>query len=159
MAPTFVKQINDCLDWSGLEAEALELEITEHTILEHADETIAKLKQLDAMGITIAIDDFGVGFSSFNYLRRMPVQVLKIDASFVRDGPEDRASAAVVDGMIRLGHNLNLQVVAEWIENEAQYQFVQQKQCDAAQGYYISKPLTDRDFYDQFIHQPMAETR
>ncbi len=159
MAPKFVNQINDCLDWSGLEAEALELEITEHTILEHADETIAKLKELDAMGITIAIDDFGVGFSSFNYLRRMPVQVLKIDASFIRDIPEDRASAAVVDGMIKLGHNLNLDVVAEGIENEVQYQFVQQKQCDAAQGYYISKPLTARDFHDQFIHEPMAETR
>jgi diguanylate cyclase (GGDEF)-like protein len=159
MAPKFVSQINDCLEWSGLEAEALELEITEHTILEHADETIAKLKQLDAMGITIAIDDFGVGFSSFNYLRRMPVQVLKIDASFVHDVPEDHASAAVVDGMIKLGHNLDLEVVAEGIENEAQYQFVQQKQCDAAQGYYISKPLTARDFYDQFIHEPVAETR
>lgn len=159
MAPKFVNQINDCLAWSGLEADALELEITEHTILEHADETIAKLKELDAMGITIAIDDFGVGFSSFNYLRQMPVQVLKIDASFVHDVPEDRASAAVVDGMIKLGHNLNLEVVAEGIENEAQYQFVQQQQCDAAQGYYISKPLTAQDFYDQFIHRPMAETR
>jgi len=159
MAQKFVSQINDCLEWSGLEAEALELEITEHTILEHADETIAKLKELDAMGITIAIDDFGVGFSSFNYLRRMPVQVLKIDACFVRDIPEDRASAAVVDGMIKLGHNLNLEVVAEGIENKAQYQFVRQQQCDAAQGYYISKPLTAQDFYAQFIHQPMAETR
>ena len=158
MADGFIDDVIESLKWSGLPPEALELEITEHTILEHADKTLEKLQQIVEMDVSIAIDDFGVGYSSFNYLKQMPAKVLKIDASFVHGLPEDKDGAAIIEGIIQLGHNLNMTVVAEGVETLAQYQFLQQHQCDIVQGYLISKPLPVNAFRDQFINQSLTDS-
>ena len=134
-----------------LDPEYLELEIMENTILENAKETIKKLKQLRSMGVKIAIDDFGVGYSSFSYLKQLPVNILKIDRSFVCDVVKHSSSAAIIDGMIKLGHNLNLTIVAEGVENDAQCRFLQEHGCDILQGNFISEPVPAEDFFSQFM--------
>lgn len=151
MSSGFVNNIKLYLELSGLNPEFLEIEIIENTILEHADETIEKLKQLSSLGVRIAIDDFGVGYSSFSYLKQFPVNVLKIDRSFILDLTEDKSGAAIVDGMIKLAHNLNLQVVAEGVEDKAQSDFLREHGCDLVQGYFISKPLPPEQFFNQYV--------
>ncbi|MGH8548904.1 MAG: putative bifunctional diguanylate cyclase/phosphodiesterase, partial [Methylococcales bacterium] len=151
MSPSFVDNVRDCLRRSGLAGEYLEIEITENTVLECSNETLDKLNQLANMGVTVAIDDFGVGYSAFSYLKRLKVQVLKIDRSFVRDVPEDRSGAAVIDGMIQLAHKLNLQVVAEGVEFQSQYDFLKQHGCDLVQGYLIAKPMPSLEFYNSYV--------
>jgi EAL domain-containing protein (putative c-di-GMP-specific phosphodiesterase class I) len=143
--------VRDCLRRSALGGEYLEIEITENTVLECSNETLDKLNQLANMGVTIAIDDFGVGYSAFSYLKRLKVQVLKIDRSFVRDVPEDRSGAAVIDGMIQLAHKLDLQVVAEGVEFQSQYDFLTQNGCDLVQGYLIGKPMPSLEFYNNYV--------
>ncbi|MEE9397864.1 MAG: EAL domain-containing protein, partial [Methylococcales bacterium] len=151
MSPGFVDDVRRCLEQSHLPPQYLELEITENTILENADETIEKLKQLRGMGIKIAIDDFGVGYSSFSYLKHMPVNVLKIDRGFVQDIPNDSSANAIVNGMINLAHNLDLLVVAEGVENAAQYRFLKDHDCDVVQGYFLSKPIPANKYSEKFI--------
>ncbi len=151
MATNFVDGVKNCLELTGLDAEYLELEITENTVLEHADETIEKLNRLGDMGVKVAIDDFGVGYSSFNYLKRLQVQVLKIDRSFIRDVPEDKSGSAVIDGMIQLAHKLDLEVVAEGVETKDQYEFLRRHDCDIIQGYLISKPIPPADFCHAYV--------
>ncbi|MCI0667517.1 MAG: EAL domain-containing protein [Methylococcaceae bacterium] len=151
MSPSFVENVRDCLRRSGLSGECLEIEITESAVLECGNDTVDKLNQLANMGVTIAIDDFGVGNSAFSYLKRLKVQVLKIDRSFIRDVPEDRSGAAVIDGMIQLAHKLNLQVVAEGVEYQSQYDFLKQHDCDLVQGYLIGKPMPSLEFYNSYV--------
>lgn len=151
MSPAFVGSVRDCLRRSGLSGEYLEIEITENTVLEYDNETLEKLNQLANMGVAVAIDDFGVGYSAFSYLKRMKVQVLKIDRSFVRDVPEDRSGAAVIDGMIQLAHKLDLQVVAEGVEFSSQIDFLREHGCDLVQGFLIGKPMPSLEFYNKFI--------
>ena len=101
------------------------------------------------MGVKIAIDDFGVGYSSFSYLRQLPVNILKIDRSFVHDMVDHSSSAAIIDGMIKLGHNLNLTIVAEGVENDAQRCFLKELGCDILQGNFISEPVPPDNFFSQ----------
>ena len=155
MAPRFVKNVKHWLEMAELDPEYLELEITESTILENTEETIKKLKQLRSMGIKIAIDDFGVGYSSFSYLRRLPVNILKIDRSFVHDVVEHTSSAAIIDGMIQLAHNLNLTIVAEGVENDAQACFLREHGCDVLQGNFISEPVPPENFFNQCLANNM----
>lgn len=151
MATNFVDGVKNCLELTGLDPQYLEIEITENTVLEHADETIEKLNRLGDMGVKVAIDDFGVGYSSFNYLKRLQVQVLKIDRSFIRDVPEDKSGSAVIDGMIQLAHKLELEVVAEGVETKDQYEFLRRHECDIIQGYLISKPIPPADFCRAYV--------
>lgn len=151
MAPGFVNDVRRTLEETCLEPRFLELEIIENMVLEYGDETISKLNELFDMGVTVAIDDFGVGYSSFSYLKRLKVQVLKIDRSFVRDVPEDRSGSAVIDGMIQLAHKLELKVVAEGVETRAQYEFLRNHDCDIVQGYLISKPVPPVSFYENYV--------
>lgn len=151
MASSFIDNVKHSLDLTGLNAEYLELEITENTVLEHGKETIEKLKQLSNMGVKIALDDFGVGYSSFSYLKKLPVRVIKLDRSFVKDVPEDKSGAAIIDGMIKLAHNLNLVVVAEGVETQPQHDFLREHGCDIIQGHYISKPLAPDRFTNTFV--------
>ncbi len=149
MAPRFVDNVKHWLEMAELDPEYLELEITESTILKNIEETIKKLKQLRSMGVKIAIDDFGVGYSSFGYLRQLPVNILKIDRSFVHDMVDHSSSAAIIDGMIKLGHNLNLTIVAEGVENDAQRCFLKELGCDILQGNFISEPVPPDNFFSQ----------
>jgi len=126
---------------TGLAPEYLELELTESSIMDNADSAIAVLTGLKKEGITISIDDFGTGFSSLSYLKRLPIDALKIDQSFVRDVTTDPADAALVMAIVTLAHNLRLRVVAEGVETEEQLRFLHLLRCDEVQGYLFSKPV------------------
>jgi diguanylate cyclase (GGDEF)-like protein len=134
-----VKFISEVLAQSGLDAEFLELEITEGMVMQDSEQVIKTLMQLDQLGVKLAIDDFGTGYSSLSYLKKFPVDKLKIDQSFVRDVPHDPGAAAIVEAVIKLGHSFNLKVIAEGVETREQIEFLEAMGCDEVQGYYFSK--------------------
>lgn len=136
-----VSVIAEILKETGINSLLVELEITESMTM---DETraIAILTELKKLGVRISIDDFGTGYSSLNYLRKLPIDCLKIDRSFIQDIYLSPNSAAIVSTIITMGHNLNLNVIAEGVEDEEHASFLQQQNCDEVQGYYFSKPLS-----------------
>jgi diguanylate cyclase (GGDEF)-like protein/PAS domain S-box-containing protein len=138
----FCELIGRVLHEAGLAPQYLELELTESLLLANADVTLSVLKELKSMGVTLAIDDFGTGYSSFSYLRQFRVSKLKIDRSFIRDVAVKPDDAAITTAIISMARSLNLKVIAEGVENEAQMAFLRAHQCDEIQGYYFSKPLT-----------------
>src|ERR1700733_7670764 len=138
----FCGLIRGVLHETGLAPRYLELELTESLLLADADMTLSVLKELKSMEVTLAIDDFGTGYSSFNYLRQFRVNNLKIDRSFIRDIAVNPDDAAITAAIISMAKNLNLKVIAEGVENEAQMSFLRAHHCDEIQGYYFSKPLT-----------------
>jgi diguanylate cyclase (GGDEF)-like protein len=142
----FVDTVGRVLRETGLSAARLDLEITESVIIQHSEEVIARFKRLEDMGVRIAIDDFGIGYSSLSYLKRFAVHQLKIDQSFVRDIHSDPDDAAIVSAIIAIAHSLGLEVVAEGVETPEQLAFLKSLGCDAAQGYYFSKPLPPEEF-------------
>ncbi|MGI2171863.1 EAL domain-containing protein [Shewanella sp. MF05960] len=136
----FVEKVRLILLETGLPAKHLELEVTESCMMHDPDAIIRDLKLLGAMGIALSIDDFGTGYSSLNYLKKLPIDKLKIDQSFVRDIPHDSNNTAIAKAVIALGHALNLQIIAEGVETQAQADFLRINGCDFAQGYLYSKP-------------------
>ncbi len=141
-----VNTVKDVLEKTGIPTQYLELEITENIILDNADENIQTLKNIQALGIKLALDDFGTGYSSLSYLTRFPINVLKIDRSFVIDVDTNPASRAIVSAIIAMAHGLGLHVVVEGIETKEQLVFFQQHQCDIYQGYFFSRPITSVAF-------------
>jgi diguanylate cyclase (GGDEF)-like protein/PAS domain S-box-containing protein len=137
----FSKLIDRVLRETGLAPEYLELELTESLLLSNAVVMFSVLRDLRAMGLKLAIDDFGTGYSSLSYLRRFPVGKLKIDRSFIRDVAVNPDDAAITTAIISMAKSLNLKVIAEGVEDEAQVSFLRAHQCDEIQGYYFSKPL------------------
>jgi EAL domain-containing protein (putative c-di-GMP-specific phosphodiesterase class I) len=129
------------LEETGWSPKYLELELTESSIMQDAEFAAEMLTRLKNMGINISIDDFGTGFSSLGSLKRLPIDALKIDQSFVREATTDPDDAALVMAIITLAHNLRLRVVAEGVETEDQLRFLQLLRCDEIQGYFFSKPL------------------
>ena len=126
---------------SGLPPECLDLELTESLLMvdvEHAIECLAALRR---RGIRLSLDDFGTGYSSLAYLQRFPIDVLKIDKSFLRQVPEAEDASAIVQAIITMGHSLGMRVVAEGVEREAQCEFLSRNMCDEIQGYYVSRPV------------------
>ena len=136
-----VDRVADALALSGIPGSALQIEITEATMLANIDTTTDVLQALHEMGVTVAIDDFGMGFSSLSYLRRFPISGIKIDRSFIRDVNTSENDASIVSAAIALARNLRLHVMAEGVENEEQLTFIRRKECEAAQGYYFSRPV------------------
>lgn len=143
---SLVETVTGALQASGLAPQLLELELTESIIMEKTEQTIATLVQLNEMGIQVSIDDFGTGYSSLSYLKRLPIQVLKIDQSFVRDIASDADDKAIVGAIVALAQNLRLRVIAEGVENAEQLDHVRALGCDEVQGYHFSKPLAAADF-------------
>jgi EAL domain-containing protein (putative c-di-GMP-specific phosphodiesterase class I) len=137
----FCELIRRVLRETGLAPQYLELELTESLLLANADVMLSVVEELKAIGVTLAIDDFGTGYSNFNYLRRVQVSKLKIDRSFIRDVAVKPDDAAITTAIISMAKSLNLKVIAEGVENEAQMSFLRAHQCDEIQGYYFSKPL------------------
>jgi EAL domain-containing protein (putative c-di-GMP-specific phosphodiesterase class I) len=129
------------LDTYEVPAHLLELELTETVLMTSTDNTIAALRNLKAVGVQISIDDFGTGYSSLAYLRRFPIDKLKIDLSFIRDVTYNPADDSIVSAIIQMGHSLNLAVIAEGVETAPQLAFLRRHQCDQIQGYYFSPPL------------------
>ena len=139
--PQLPRMVARALRDSGLPPRLLELEITESTAMQQTDVTLRTLKKLKQLGVSIAIDDFGTGYSSLSYLRRFPVDKVKIDRSFVSEVPGDRDQGALVSAIIALAHALQIKVVAEGVENEAQREFLRSCGCDFIQGYLVGKPV------------------
>lgn len=137
----FATRLQDILDSTQLPAKYLELEITESSAMEHAGETVSMLTQLNQMGLSLAIDDFGTGYSSLAYLKRFPIQKLKIDRSFINDIHTDQNDASIAMSIIGLAHNMSLNVVAEGVENEQQANWLRKRGCDQAQGYLYAQPI------------------
>jgi len=141
----FCKRVKAALDEFALPADALELELTESVLLANAGRTLATLQELKAMGVKLAIDDFGMGYSSLSYLKRFPVSTLKIDRSFIRNIAVDPDDAAITTAIINMAKTLNLRVIAEGVENEAQISFLRTHRCSGIQGNYLSEPLRTED--------------
>jgi len=139
--PDLAPAIIAVLEETGLAPRHLEIELTEGLVMANVEHTIGVLRQLKAAGLQLSIDDFGTGYSSLSYLKRFPLDVLKIDQSFVRDIATDSDDAAIVASIIGLAHGLRLHVIAEGVEDQAQLDYLRAHGCDQIQGYYFSKPL------------------
>jgi diguanylate cyclase (GGDEF)-like protein len=136
-----VDRVQKILEETGLSGSHLHLEITESSLMRDMNTAIETLTDLRDLGIRISLDDFGTGYSSFGHLKRLPIDVLKIDRSFIRDVTTDADDASLTMAMISLAHNLRLKVVAEGVEDEDQVRFLDLLRCDEYQGYYFSRPL------------------
>ena len=136
-----IADIARILAQTGVEPHWLEVELTEGSLMENTQHTIASLQRLHAMGVKISIDDFGTGYSSLAYLRRFPIDTLKIDIAFIREVTSNPQDAAITRTIIELAHSLNLRVVAEGVETQAQLAFLKDAGCDQIQGYLFSRPL------------------
>jgi diguanylate cyclase (GGDEF)-like protein/PAS domain S-box-containing protein len=141
-----VKSVQSALNKSKLRPEFLKLEVTETTLMNQPEEAKEILGELKTMGVGLAIDDFGIGYSSLSYLQRFPVDQLKIDQSFIRDVADDPNDAAIAQAIITLGHSLNLNVIAEGVHNAQQLTFLRERSCDAMQGFYFSEALPFEEF-------------
>ncbi|MFD2117094.1 EAL domain-containing protein [Paenibacillus yanchengensis] len=146
-----IDRLKAILHHTKLEPQYLELEITESAFFA-MDYTIHILHQLRELGVRLAIDDFGTGYSSFNYIKQFPVHTLKIDRTFIADVHHNKESQAIVKAILVMAETLDLQVVAEGIECEQQFSFLQENGCTLGQGFYISKPISDR-LFEQYMHQ------
>jgi diguanylate cyclase (GGDEF)-like protein len=135
------REIVAALTDTGLPGDLLELELTESMVMRHAEQAAAWLASLKRTGVRLAIDDFGTGYSSLAYLNRFPIDVVKIDRSFIRDVPGSESDAQLASAVIALGHSLGLEVVAEGVETEAHVDFLRQEGCDEVQGYFYSRPV------------------
>ncbi len=142
----FVTRVRTILKDTGLEAHYLELEITESTLMRDAVASTEILRELKNLGVQLAVDDFGTGYSSLSYLKQFPIDVLKIDQSFVHDIAIATDSGIIVSAVIGMGNNLKLRVVAEGVENQTQLTFLKARHCEEGQGYFFSKPLTSAQF-------------
>lgn len=141
-----VQSVEKILEETGLPPHQLELELTESLIMHNAELFISTLRNLKALGILLAVDDFGTGFSSLSYLKRFPIDCLKIDRSFVHDVSEDSDSSAIARAVIHLGHSMGLKVIAEGVETPAELAFMREHKCDELQGYFFSEPLVTEEF-------------
>jgi diguanylate cyclase (GGDEF)-like protein/PAS domain S-box-containing protein len=139
--PQLIGMISQVMEETGVEPSRLEVEITETLLMHDVESAIQTLQQLRDLGISVAIDDFGIGYSSFNYLKTLPIDVLKVDREFIKDIPQHRDDMEITAAIISMAHRLNLKVVAEGIETDVQQQFLQEHECDIGQGYLFSRPV------------------
>jgi len=140
--PDLAQRIRNVIEISQLPPECLELEITESTLMDDVESAIGIMQEIKKTGVSIAIDDFGTGYSSLAYIKRFPIDVLKVDRSFVMDIPEDQNDMAITAAVIAMAHKLSLEVVAEGVETQDQLHFLRRNNCDEGQGYLFSRPLS-----------------
>jgi EAL domain-containing protein (putative c-di-GMP-specific phosphodiesterase class I) len=146
--------VSQALHDSKLSPELLELEITESAVMHDPEEVIHSLHELSRFGIRLAIDDFGTGYSSLAYLKRFPVDTLKIDRAFITDISSDNDDVAIVEAVLGLGKHFNMKVVAEGVEDEEQLVFLKDQGCDLAQGFFIGKPMDFNGYIDWLERWP-----
>jgi diguanylate cyclase (GGDEF)-like protein len=145
-----VDTVGRALDDAGVEPRHLEIELTETAVMSDPEESVDTLQRLSRMGVIVSVDDFGTGYSCMSYLRRFPIDKLKIDRSFITNVLTSTDDAAIVQAIISLAHSLRLKVVAEGVESAEQFQFLQKHGCDHYQGYYFSKPI-DADTFTEML--------
>jgi diguanylate cyclase (GGDEF)-like protein len=143
--PMFLPRLTQIIHASGLDPSSLELEITESVVMSHGESAVATLEKLKSLGVQIAIDDFGTGYSSLAYLKRFPIDTLKVDRSFIRDIPADSGDMKITRAIIAMAHSLKLKVVAEGVETAEQLEFLRSQHCDAGQGYFFYRPLPENE--------------
>lgn len=143
-----LRDVTEALQATGLPAQHLTVELTESILMGNTADVMDQLAQLAAMGVALSLDDFGTGYSSMAYLKQMPLAELKVDRSFVRGLPTERASVAIMSAVIALAHGLGLSVIAEGVETIEQLEFLQSKNCDLYQGYLFSKPVPAEQFLE-----------
>lgn len=153
----FIDSISQALAQTGIAPHLVELELTESMLMQDIQQAVAKLSRLKALGFRIAVDDFGTGFSSLNYLRLFPIDVLKIDQSFVRELQEDPAALAITNSIIALADALGMNTVAEGVETQGQRELLQRHGCHTIQGYLIAKPMPEAAFV-QWLDSYQAQT-
>ena len=151
--PYLLQRIRSVLEITKIRPQCLELEITESTLMEDVESAIQIMQEIKRTGVAIAIDDFGTGYSSLSYIKRFPIDVLKVDRSFVTDIPDDENDMAITAAVIAMAHKLSLTVVAEGVETQEQLQFLRQNACNEGQGYLFSRPLSLGQ-----LHQFLSET-
>ncbi len=139
--PDFTACVREVLEHSGADSNHLVLEVTEGLVIENVHDTVAKMMELNHLGVEFSIDDFGTGYSSLAYLKQLPLHELKIDRTFVQDAPTDPNDAALVEAILAVARHLKLSVVAEGVETETQLDFLKQRGCEVFQGYYFDRPL------------------
>ena len=144
-----IADVRDALDRHGLDGHDLELEVTETVFLQDTDVSATILEEISALGVKIVIDDFGVGFSSLNYLQRLPVDTLKIDRSFIHQVPTNRRNAAITKAIVAMAKSLDLNVVAEGVETLEEKDFVESIGCHEMQGFLFGKPVSEREFEER----------
>jgi diguanylate cyclase (GGDEF)-like protein len=144
------------LDATGLPASCLDLELTEHVMMQDAEATLTTLDSLRDMGVQLSVDDFGTGYSSLAYLKRLPIDKVKIDRSFIRDISEDPDDRAIASAIIGMGHSLRLKVVAEGVETQPQLAFLRAQGCDEAQGYLLGRPMPAPEFAELLQQRRVA---
>ena len=140
-----VSTLDKIIKQTGVEPKRLHLELTESMLMGHVEAAILQLHQLKALGVSISIDDFGTGYSSLSYLKRFPVDILKVDRSFVKDIPQDSNDMEITAAIIAMAQKLKLNVVAEGVETIEQIEFLQNNNCYIVQGYYYSKPIPEEE--------------
>ena len=154
----FVAQVRRVLLESGAKPSHLKLELTESTMLENVEDAISRMREIKALGVNFSMDDFGTGYSSLQYLKRLPLDQIKIDQSFVRDIASDPNDAAIVQTIIVMTETLGLTVIAEGVETEAQREFLDLRGCHAFQGFLFGKPMTVKQFRD-LLQRPLRVPR
>ncbi|MDU8459056.1 MULTISPECIES: GGDEF and EAL domain-containing protein [Pseudomonas syringae group] len=152
--PELVSSIAAILREEELDPSLLELELTEGLLLEATEDTRQQLDSLKKLGLSLAMDDFGTGYSSFSYLKKFPIDVIKIDRSFIRDIPDDEDDMEITSAVIAMAHNLKLKVVAEGIETAAQLAFLRRHRCDVGQGYLFDKPIPGEELIEKLKRYP-----
>ena len=142
--------IESVLNSYDLDPRRLEVEVTESSLVVDVERATQTLTQIRALGVRVAVDDFGVGYSSLNYLRTLPLDTLKIDRSFVEDIAEESNSSAIAASIVQLAHSLGLTVVAEGVETQEQYEFLRNTHCDLIQGYLLGRPVPAAEFHGKY---------
>ena len=133
--------ISNILAESGLDGHCLNLEITENILIDGSENVLEKLRQIKSLGTSISIDDFGTGYSSLNYLKKIPIDYIKIDRSFIKGLPNNKHDVAIAEALIVMSRKLDMKIIAEGVETADQLQFLIDNDCSHCQGYYFSKPV------------------
>lgn len=154
----FLERVMSIVNESNVNPNFIKIEITEDEIIDNIESTVKILNKLRKLGFNIALDDFGVGYSSFNYIKTLPLDTLKIDRSLLISVENDKKTFAIIKTLINLAHTLGLDVVCEGVEMKNQLELLTNIECDKIQGYYISKPLNLNDFYKLILNFNNIET-
>jgi len=157
MSSTLLGDVMEIIAETGVNPRLIEFEVTESMMMREPEEAVKLLRDLKAVGVRLTIDDFGTGYSSLAYLKRLPIDCVKIDASFIRGIPVDASDVAITETVIAMSRSLGLKVVAEGVETRDQAKFLEQRGCDEMQGFYFSRPLPAEGLAAYLRQEPVSE--